>query len=245
MNKNIEINETVGLKDSVSIRMRSYLSIQHIQSAAFFTRCAFKIEKEYNGTFSEELFMQHRAYITSTIMLSVSFLEGTINELFSDIAGNHEASSTKFDTLTSNLIANMWKLEVPRTSHFNVLQKYQIALALAQKDQFDRGQQSYQDVNSMIKLRNNLVHFEPEWITCPAGDDFREEDIHKFEKQLFGKFQLNPLTGQGNPFYPDKCLSHGCAEWAVVSSLKFTDEFFLRMKLAPLYNHVREKLGTK
>ena len=30
---------------------------------------------------------------------------------------------------------------------------------------------------------------------------------------LRGKFVLNPLTGKGNPFYPDKCLDHSYAAW--------------------------------
>jgi hypothetical protein len=62
---------------------------------------------------------------------------------------------------------------------------------------------------------------------------------------LQGKFNLNPLTGAGNPFYPDKCLGHGCAEWAVNSSIKFVDEFFEKLGSTPVFDHVREQLKTK
>jgi hypothetical protein len=62
---------------------------------------------------------------------------------------------------------------------------------------------------------------------------------------LGGKFIANPLTGQDNPFYPDKCLGHGCAEWAVNSSVKFNDDFFSRMGLLSSYDPVCDKLNTK
>ncbi len=144
-------------------------------------------------------------------------------------------------------MAEMWKLEVPRTANYKILQKYQIALVLAQKQIFDPGNLPYQDVNLLVKLRNSLVHYEPEWVKSPASDDFGPDDIHTYayEKKLRGKFLPNPLTGQGNPFYPDKCLGHGCAEWAVNSSVIFADAFFSRMGLLSPYDHIRDRLNTK
>jgi hypothetical protein len=76
---------------------------------------------------------------------------------------------------------------------------------IGSKQIFDAGAPPYQDVNLLVKLRNNLVHYEPEWVKNPSSDDFGADDIHRYEKRLGGKFIANPLTGQGNPFYPDKC----------------------------------------
>jgi hypothetical protein len=97
-------------------------------------------------------------------------------------------------------------------------------------------------VDCLIKLRNALVHYEPEWTINIS--DTEKITVQKFEKILKGKFQLNPLTGEGNSFFPDKCLGHGCAEWAVKSSIMFADEFFLRMRLKPTYDHVRSCILT-
>lgn len=229
----------------ISIKSRTYFSIQHILSAALFARYTYGIEKNYNGVFSNELFSQHRAYVTGSILSSVFFLEATINELFADTMESNSAIAKKLHPTTIQLMAKMWKLEVPRTANYKILQKYQIALVLAQNQIFDPGASFYQNVNLLVKLRNDLVHFEPEWSKLPSSDDFGPDDIHRYEKTLREKFTVNPLTSQGNPYYPDKCLGYGCAEWSVISSVKFTDEFFSRMGLISPYDHVRNRLNTK
>lgn len=239
------IKETGHVKKSISIASRMYFSIQHIQSAALFARHAYSIEKNYNGVFSDELFSEHRAYVTGSILSSVFFLEAAINELFADTVETNSEIVKKLNPATIQLMAEMWKLDVPRAANFKILQKYQIALTLTQKQIFDAGAPPYQDVNLLVKLRNDLVHYEPEWVKNPSSDDFGPDDIHRYEKMLGGKFIANPLTGQDNPFYPDKCLGHGCAEWGVNSSVKFTDDFFSRVSLLSSYDHVRDRFNTR
>jgi hypothetical protein len=233
------------IKSSISIRSRTYFSIQHVQSAALFAGCAFKIEKDYKGVHSDELFSQHRAYVTGSILSSVCFLEAAINELFADSVEANSSVAKKLGTTASRLMSAMWKLGIPRTATFKILQKYQIALTMAQKEIFDTNALPYQDVDLLIRLRNDLVHYEPEWVKLPSSDDFDTNDIHKTEKMLRGKFLLNPLTEPGNPFYPDKCLGHGCAEWAINSCIEFADDFYSRMSSVPSYDHVRSRLHTK
>ena len=245
MKHNKVTKDTIGIKEIVSVASRVYFSIQHIQSAALFARHAYGIEQNYNGVFSDKLFFQYRAYVTGSILSSVFFLEAAINELFADTVETNSEIVKKLNPATTQLMAAMWKLEVPRIANFKILQKYQIALTLAQKPIFEPGAPLYQDVNLLVKLRNDLVHFKPEWIKLPSSDDFGPDDIHRYEKMLCGKFSPNPLASQGNPYYPDKCLGHGCAEWAVNSVVKFTDEFFSKMDLIPPYNHVRNRLNTK
>ena len=229
----------------VSISTRTYFSIQHLESAALFARNAYDIEKNYNGIFSVELFSQHRAYVTGSILSSAFFLEAAINELFADTVEPNSEIAKKIDPTTFQMLGKMWNLGVPRTAGFTILQKYEIALSVAQKQVFDCGKAPYQDVGLLVRLRNSLVHYEPEWIKTPSSDDFGPDDIHKYEKGFTGKFLVNPLAGQGNPFYPDKCLGYGCAEWAVNSSINFADDFFLRMGLLPPYDHVRNRLSTR
>jgi hypothetical protein len=208
--------------------MRKYFSIQHVQSAALFTSLAYETEKSYNGVFSEDITSKHTAYVTGGILFSVFALEAFINEFFSDATEENSRLSKELDNDTINLLSQMWIHGVPRTANFPIIRKFQIALTLCKKDQFDLGISPYQDVNCLIGLRNSLVHYEPETIKLPDSDDFDDSDIHKYERQLSGKFALNPITGAGNAFYPDKCLSHGCAEWAVISCSKVISEFMVR-----------------
>ena len=42
------------------------------------------------------------------------------------------------------------------------LAKYQLALVIAGRPQFEQGMNPYQDVKLLTRIRNSLVHFEPE-----------------------------------------------------------------------------------
>ena len=53
------------------------------------------------------------------------------------------------------------------------------------------------------------------------------------------KFSLNKIYEQsGNPDFPDKMLSKGCAEWSLLSVKNFADEFFDRIGVEPNYQKV-------
>lgn len=234
--------ESIKITDNLTLKSRTCYSISHIRSAALFSRLSADVEKTFDGKYSEELDIKQNAYVTGTVLAAVSFLEATINELFADVYDKIPDVVNQLEQMAIHQMSEMWKLEVPKTASFKILQKFQIALTLARKPLFDAGKSPYQDVDCLIKLRNALVHYEPEWTINIS--DTEKITVQKFEKILKGKFQLNPLTGEGNSFFPDKCLGHGCAEWAVKSSIMFADEFFLRMRLKPTYDHVRSCILT-
>jgi hypothetical protein len=62
---------------------------------------------------------------------------------------------------------------------------------------------------------------------------------------LAKKFAKNPLAGKNVPFFPYQCLGHGCAEWAILNSIIFSDEFFRRLGLPAPYEGIRDELGTR
>jgi len=43
------------------------------------------------------------------------------------------------------------------------------------------------------------------------------------------------MAEMGNPYFPDKCLGAGCAEWAVVSAKSFADDFCSRLDIQANY----------
>jgi hypothetical protein len=89
-------------------------------------------------------------------------------------------------------------------------------------------------VDSLIALRNALVHYKPEWDT--------EQKKHKeIEDRLIkSRFALNPFAGPNDAFFPKKCLGHGCAEWAVTSGVTFINEFFNRLGLSTIFAGERQ-----
>ena len=50
---------------------------------------------------------------------------------------------------------------------------------------------------------------------------------------------------KGNPFYPDKALGHGCAEWAVNTALAYADAVHTALGLKPIYDAMRKDLATR
>src|SRR5262249_45431182 len=95
---------------------------------------------------------------------------------------------------------------------------------LFDKDPFKPGEDPYQSANNVIKLRDALVHYKPEW------DD--ESGQHQnLENRLRAKFALNPYAPTGSLWFPHQCLGAGCANWAVAKTRSFSDEFCVRLAI--------------
>jgi hypothetical protein len=219
---------------------RFYYSHYHIMSAAFFARESGRVEREDEGNdrLTSEIQSRHRAYVTGCVFATVSFLEAQINEIFTD------AADDKRDLIYPlgdkiYLFAEMWKLGVPRTASYSILTKYEIALALAEKEPLDRGALVYQNAKLLIWLRNALIHYEPMSSTSTA------ESSQSQEEKFRGKFSLNPLTGSKTPFFPERCIGYGCAKWAVESGVRFVDHCCSRLGIEPVFNTIRNALDVE
>lgn len=231
-----------GLEDSVHVEVRSYFSIQHILSASIFLKEVGNYEKNFKGELSDDNIIFHKSFIVSIILSCVCFLESTINELFMDASENPEGIVKDLSKANIKMLSKMWARGIPRTANYNIIEKYQIALSLTKKLEMDLGEQILQDVSVLIKLRNSLIHFEPETVITKSINEPELVKMQKLEKQLKGKFEVNRFVGENNLFFPDKCLSIGCATWAIKSVLNFTDVFFDKIELIPSYQLVRYKL---
>jgi hypothetical protein len=167
--------------------------------------------------------------VTGAVFSAVASLEVTINELFIDARHGDPHTFKGAKPEFALLLAEVWEgIESNST-----LAKYQTALILARKPQFDRGASPYQEAASLIQLRNALVHYKPEWDT-----DQREH--RKIEQRLKDRFALNPFAGPNAAFFPKKCLGHGCAEWAVKSGVSFINQFFDRLGLPSIFAGERQ-----
>jgi len=213
--------------DGNILKTAHHFSVHFLQSADLFTSLSEGCEEDYSDSASREIKIEHRGYVTASIMLSWSFIEATINELY--WATKHIGS---FKGLSSEAVKALATI----SEDTKTLDRYQIALALAKKNLYRTDHPPYQDVNLLRLLRNKLIHYEPEWV---SGEP------QKIEKQLKGKFVLNPFVEKvkGSPFFPFKCLSHGCSEWAIKSALLFVDDFNSRLGVEPKYNIARTSLN--
>jgi hypothetical protein len=236
------LNDVLGEHGfGVSLWMpRFYFSHYHIMSAAFFARESGKLERDNKDkeSFPSKIQAEHRAFVTGCIFSSVSFLEAQVNELFTDAAEDQREHIHQLGDKIY-LFAEMWKLGVPRTASYSILEKYEIALALAERGSLDRGSLVYQDSKLLISMRNALIHYEP------LSSTSTHESSQVWENKFRGKFSLNPLTGSKTPFFPIRCMGYGCARWAVESSVSFVDHFCSRLGIEPVFNSVRDSLSIE
>jgi hypothetical protein len=232
-----------------AILFRDCFSVRYIQSAALLCRLGFAIEQEYREAeiIPPEFLLRHEVFILNTVLSSVAFLESTINELYADAADDaYFFADEKHETLLRT-IGRQWQ----NTKNFErapMLTKYQKILTIAGQAEFDEGDQAYANVRILTEIRNHLMHYRREWVvlrTRGTMDDDEESTAGKFEKILQKKFAINPLAAKNQPFFPDNCLGHGCAEWAVVNCIIFSDAFFRRLDLPAPYEGIRGELLTR
>jgi hypothetical protein len=241
------ISATFAVTESISVALLSLLSINHIQAATLFARQTFKIEEEhgskfqsyttFTSEFSEEM-SAHRSYVIGAIYASTAFLEATINEFYFTAADNPDEIAHIGKNVIQKM-SGMWADIQSRKNNSSILNKFKKVLDWCGYPSLNESTFPYSDAKLLVDLRNALTHYKPEWATMSASTP------QKFESDLSGRFQHNRLMSTGNPFFPDKALGHGCAEWAVSSSIAFADDFFTRVGVKPTFDHVRASLNTR
>jgi hypothetical protein len=235
--------------DDSSIRFRDCFSVRYIQSAVLLCRLGYQIEREFQESEerSQEPILRHEAFILNSVLSSVAFLESTVNELHADAAEDAYFYADEKNEALLKTIGEGWRNE-RNFDHAPVLSKYQKILAIAGKPPFDKNDQAFANVQNLVLIRNHLMHYKREWVVVrgsgPAGES-TETTSERFEKTLKKKFAINPLATKNQPFFPDKCLGHGCAEWAAINCLIFTDTFFQRLGLPAPYDGIRDELATR
>lgn len=210
--------------------MRVYFSSYHLWAAKHFLEISKEIEESSKELPAFEI--RHRAFTINSILSSVAFVEAAINEVFQDALDNHHFYIESLGKDKIELLADYWRMtEIEKKSHLSALDKYQLALRFCGREPFKKDENPYQDANLIIKLRNTLIHYKPE--------SFSPDKPHKLGNQLKGKFPENNLVSKSaNPYFPDKCLGYGCANWSCKSMEKFTDAFFQKLGIEPSYKKV-------
>lgn len=203
-------------------------SDQHFKTSVFFSKLSFKMESEnINKKVSEEVKENNKSYVTGAIISSVAFLESTINELFWSAAKNPTGIAKGLCDNSRAIMAKMYN-DFDILKNMSTLDKYQYLLLLNGKELFNKGKNPFQNVSLVIKLRNELVHFEPEKIDA-------EINIQKLENLLRGKFDPCPFFNTFL-FFPHRCLSYGCAKWVVISCMDFVNDFYNTIGINKKYN---------
>jgi hypothetical protein len=169
-----------------TIAMRTYFSTYHLWSALRAADRTRHIENGHSGRASFDF--EHRAAVISAVVGAVAFLEAAVNECFKDASDAHGLDDDGYlsavDESTVHAMATWWR-GTDALRGLKVLNKWELLLLCARATRFDLGSAPYQDASQLIRLRNTLVHYEPETVA------FDQE--HQIEARLRGKFDDNQL----------------------------------------------------
>ncbi len=250
--KNVSAEDITRLRSTEAVTVERFhaFSFALILSARNSASAAGGVEQEFTQRHLDhpgDLAIAQMSHVLTSIVMSVAFLESTVNELFviaprtlvSQIGKNTVNKWTEWWNETSEG-RDRTDVDDDQIETISILRKYQAALEWAGREKFDTSRSPYQDVGHLVVLRNSIIHYKPEWIK--DGQPEKRGQAEKMTSRLGKKFGPNPLL-PGNDWYPDNVLHHRCADWAVKTSLGFTDEFFRRLGIEPPYREVLPELG--
>jgi hypothetical protein len=227
---------TATIETHVAVSMRSYFSNNFISSAAFFARQALALEQIGTDEVTREQKDQDQGFVLGSIIFSVTFLEALVKEMAVDYSEERYHQYPKPENGGHSKIAESWNRDLYPTS---ILDRYQHTLMLADRPIFNTAENPYQNVNLLVKLRNSIIHYEPEDIDVFDTDPDEEINIHKMEARLKDKFPNNALyDAESYNYFPLKCFGHGCAEWSVQSAIAFANAFFDKLGIS---NHSQKR----
>ena len=203
--------------------------------ASFFAKNAQKIEDESPD--SPDRFLAHQAYVTGSIIASAAFLESLSNDVLTELS---ETESGRTWAERNQVFSRLWALGIPRTAAYSILQKYQVTLILTGREPFNAGRNPYQDAQTVVALRNELIHYEPKLQPLDGLSPAEKlYPVHKLVTKLKGKFPLNPMCAPSAPVWPFKLLGAGCAKWAILRAVAFVDAFAERFPI----RHISRKIS--
>jgi len=220
------VSETASVTVTATADVRVNLSVPHLLSAAALCRKVGELESSNQGKIFGEFWHEILANASGALFTAVAALESYANELFID----HEKN---FPELKVEVIAKLWELYEQKS----ILDKFELALLIKSAEDFDRGSSPYQDVSTIFRLRNGLIHFKPEWFSA-------QEEHTKLSNLLVYRASLCPFFPESEPLFPRGWTSHATVKWIVRSSLDFILEFEQRSNIEPRMEKFRGRFDA-
>jgi hypothetical protein len=200
------------------VRVIANFALQHLTAATIFRDHVIALETQHVGEPIGPFYDELRSYASACIMSAAASLEALINEFFLAHGSSLRDKLTDFEQ-------EFWDpkkgIEGERP-----LEKYQIALDKLGASRFVRDKPPYIDADALIELRNALVHHKPTW------DPARKRRV-RLDQLLAGRFEVSPFKESSGDLVSIKCMSAGCARWAVETVFAFMHEFIARTDLDP------------
>jgi hypothetical protein len=118
----------------------------------------------------------------------------------------------------------------------NILYKYDLILALFDKEKLDKSRDPYQSVKFFIDLRNFLIHYKLDTV------ELFQDNLQKLEKSCKDKLTLHPELASEKSIenalyypFPRNYLSHESAKLAIKTARQFVEDFYKNLDAKPPY----------
>jgi hypothetical protein len=192
---------------TASLRTQTRFAFQNLMAAGSFSRRVQVVEKANAGASLGGFFDEILWNATASIFCTAAGLEAYANEVFED-------RSKHFPQLSGRVVGEVWRMAEDRSS----LDKLSLALGLLDRPDFEKGGKPYQDAAALIRLRNALMHFKPEW-------DDAAENHTKLASKLMYLFDGSPFFPEGETLFPRRWATHSCTAWAISSTIATMRDF--------------------
>jgi len=202
----------------ITVRVKAGLFQFHLDSADRFASVCAKIEsEEKHMEWPQPRWDEARSNSLAAVLLAAASLESSVNEFYQQAVDKDGNALKPLSESQIKLLAELW----PEIEKLSPLRKHQIALVTMGHEPMSQGQEPYRSADGLMRLRNALVHFKPEW-------DNDLKDHRSLEQRLSQLFPVSVLANRAKGqmlWFPYKCLGAGCAEWAIESAVRFSQQF--------------------
>lgn len=197
--------------------VRFSFTAQFLCASAIFARRCVQIEGAHPDNPDDATRTEHLGLVTAVIMQCAAAVEAESAELTEYGPGSH-LGSDRTDRITQNFLK-------PLTDFIDgqdALTRYKLILHLLNKPPLVEGEQPWQDMNVLVRLRNELVHFKSKFSKKMEG-----QKLYKTLQQL--RLAKPPFVAAQSLFFPHKLLGAACAAWAIRTAVAFLNGFYGRL----------------
>ena len=211
------------------VQIRQYVTMQHLWTARHAARLCGEREPQLQPNIADT---EHRSLAITAISFAAAFLEALVNEVIVDVvdrpAGGSSARVAGIPVDANTTAAFEQLLKNERKIKGGALGKYQAALVAVSKSKYDQTRDPFKSARLLFDLRNHFIHFKPE------TQDIAAE--HDLEKRLKKAKVVENQQQIGVPWFMNKALGAGLAQWACESSSRFANSWWNRIGLRRSYD---------
>lgn len=219
MRGEVKVNIAVGAE----MKVRTGLALHHLMAACRYASNVARVEREHAGQCFGEFWNEIFQDSLGVVILTVASLESYANEVWFE----HAILREKLNETASVHLARLVDKE-------SIIGKFSIATAICCGGELNLGALPAQNADILIRVRNEVVHFRPEW--------FSKQDRHdKLSKRLQGKFRPSPFL-LNEPIFPRAWASADFVGWALRSAIGFLDHFYAEVGMPSPLDQFKPRL---